>query len=83
MRVYSCYWALSRYRYRSARTTRKPNGVVAEMDQQRLSAVRAVVDAADRLRVARAKVQVVHQRAGRIARLPQTARGPRSKSPHE
>lgn len=71
---------VSRYRYRSARTARKPDGVVAEMDQQRLSAVRVVVDAADRFRVARAKVQAVHQRAGRTARLSQTSRGSCGKS---
>lgn len=71
---------MSRYRYRAARTARKPDGVVVEMDQQRLSAVRVVVDAADRFRLARAKVQVVHQRARRIARLSQTSRGSCSKS---
>lgn len=53
----------------------EPDGVVAEVDQRRVPTVRAFVDAARRIHAARPQVQVVRDRRGRIARLPQTSRG--------
>jgi len=67
-----------RCRRRSARAAAGLDGVIVEMDQQGVPAVCAVVEAARRIRSARAKVQSVHQRTRRTARLPQTECGPGS-----
>jgi len=48
------------------------------MDKQGLPAMRAVVEAASRVRFTRPKVQSVHQRTRRTTRLPQTECGPGS-----
>jgi len=48
------------------------------MDKQGLPAMRSVVDAPSRVRFTRAKIQSVHQRTRRIARIPQTECGPGS-----